>query len=424
MKKILLFPLALALAACGGGHGGGGAVDVARVTNTVDVRASNAMVTPMVSNSEYQVTQYVAGKIEGVVDSNDLSRSALVRGRATHIDYVTASELIDLAQWLVDSGTSQEDIVAKFNNSSADKNRIKAALKLLNDMECFVGGDAEETAQRIVSKRDDFALPLANLISETEVLNLRDTKFKTMVTPGHVDSFKFFVDGTGKITGIAFVEGEEGSLRHIPQEWLSEISRTGGNTFQKDSAVMNYESYARTLGLKYADFGVISIDYSEDNGVSHFDAPFIAGYQQKEIATMPDGETVFTGIAKGTVEYAGAESSYLPIVDESATLTYDNATNTTTLAADFANWYDVSIVKHSDDSIDMNLNTAHTSDTRYTLDGANPTVKLFDAAFYGDNNVPSEANALFQYQEKIDSENPNIENNNKTLYIGFGGTNN
>ena len=43
------------------------------------------------------------------------------------------------------------------------QNKIKSALKLLDDMWCYVGGDADETAQRILERREAFKKPAVGI---------------------------------------------------------------------------------------------------------------------------------------------------------------------------------------------------------------------------------------------------------------------
>ena len=156
MKKtsILLSSLII-LTACGGGNGGSGTgiidkPDAPFVPQEDTIASSNAKITNMVSNSEYQVALFVSNKLGTDAESVGLgdiaSRSVTTRGAfvpnvSGSLYYDKAAELVDMAKWLNQSDTSEGDIIAEFNK---DKNKIKAALKLMDDMYCFVGGDAAE----------------------------------------------------------------------------------------------------------------------------------------------------------------------------------------------------------------------------------------------------------------------------------------
>lgn len=412
MNKYSICLMCLILAACGGGSGRSGNVD-----GPLTVGRSNARITPMISNSEYQIAQYVADKLgEDAADINTSRRTSIPKPTHYNIDYDTAREIIDLAETLANGATSESEIISLYNT---DSRKIKYALKLLDNTDCFDGTSAEETATKIIARRTEFTEPLAKLREKTTVFNLKDVDFKTMITPHQVDKMQFLVDDSGKIKGIVFAPADGQNLNHIPQNWLSSIDRIGDNTFQTSNATMTYDSYAKNLGLKYTDFGAVGIDYDVDRNRGHFDAPFIAGYEQKRITDMPAGETVFVGVAKGTVEYAADTNTHLPIQDSHAQLIFNNSTHNETLNADFDNWYAVSITKNGD-TITMNLETQHTEDDRYILTQTNKTYDYFHADYYGDNGVPSEATALFQYQEKINPE-LDVTDNNKTVYIGFGG---
>ena len=324
MKKLTILTSVLALAACGGGSGGGGngapgAITTPTGTLTDRVAESNSVITNMVSNSKTQVTVYVANKLGDEASSVGLEnagRSATTRGAfvpsvnvGSGLDYDKAQELIELAQWLGNNDTTEQDIVSMFNNSKEDKNKIKAALKLMDDTYCFVGGNAEETANRIISRRssNEFAAPLAELQQHAEIMTLDGVDLFT--SGGY--KLKFNVDSDGKIISYEYPEfvvhhddgtttvsetipvyddnnhivgelnnpGEcdgDGLIMRKPNtnifvqesenplsefDFVSEDNITDVNGSIKLKLYDEYISYGKKLGLKYSDFGMMKNDF-------------------------------------------------------------------------------------------------------------------------------------------------------------------
>ena len=319
MTKYFILTSILSLAACGGGSGGDGSAPIIPEnpiipdTPFVDTVAdSNSEITGMISNSEYQVARYVAHKLGDYAADVNLSRTATTRGAFVprsptgDADYDTARELIDLAAWLVDDTTSESDIVEMFNKSTLDKNKIKSALKLMDDMYCFVGGDAVETARRIKDK--DFEKPLADLQQKTEIMTLDGVDLYT----SQGERLKFNVDKNGVIISYEYpdylVHNDDGSVNFTrydddgKHEYPTEDDSDGlimrqdnTNIFVQENTIplstMNdedpdanivsieniidvnsdiivklhdeYISYGKQLGLKYADFGIMKNDFKK-----------------------------------------------------------------------------------------------------------------------------------------------------------------
>ena len=314
MKKIALLTSILSLAACGGGSAPIFPENpIIPDTPFVDTVAdSNSEITGMVSNSEYQVARYVAHKLGDYAADVNLSRVATTRGAFVpktptgDTDYDTARELVDLAAWLVDDTTSESDIVEMFNKSTLDKNKIKSALKLMDDMYCFVGGDATETARRIKDK--DFEKTLADLQQKTEIMTLDGVDLYT----SQGERLKFNVDKNGVIISYEYpdylVHNDDGSVNFTrydddgEHEYPTEDDSDGlimrqdnTNIFVQENTIplstMNdedpdanivsienitdvngdiivklydeYISYGKQLGLKYADFGIMKNDFKK-----------------------------------------------------------------------------------------------------------------------------------------------------------------
>ncbi|MBQ8293867.1 MAG: hypothetical protein IJX89_00580 [Alphaproteobacteria bacterium] len=374
MKKIAFLTSVLALAACGGSGGGSAPAMLEKpvVPNSsfVDtVATSNSEITGMVSNSEYQVARYVAHKLGDYAADVNLSRVATTRGAFVpktptgDTEYDTARELIDLAAWLVEDTTSESDIVEMFNKSKLDKNKIKSALKLMDDMYCFVGGDATETARRI--KESNFEKTLADLQQRTEIMTLDGVDLYT----SQMQRIKFNVDKNGKIVSYEYpdylVHNDDGSVSFTrydddgsPEYPVDDdtdgviVRRDNTNIFVQASMIplsqMNdedpdanivstenitdasgsinlelydeYISYGKQLGLKYADFGIMKNDFKNatfattglnDAGkqeVREFlDAwgvmitPFAGGYASKKISN----EDMKTLANDGSITFTG-----------------------------------------------------------------------------------------------------------------------
>lgn len=232
MKKYFILTSVLALTACatGGGSGGGNPGEIVTPSNYVDrVAQSNANITGMISNSEYQVAKYVANKLGDDAESVNLSRTATVRSafqpsnpKSGNIDYDTAHELVELAAWLVNETTTEKDIADMFNESTLNKNKIKAALKLMDDMYCFVGGSAEETAHRI--KESDFEEQLSDLQQKTEVFDIENAKFFDTSMNSEDEYVSFGTDTNGQIDKMMYHWNEGGSDK------TESVDRNGPNT--------------------------------------------------------------------------------------------------------------------------------------------------------------------------------------------------
>lgn len=451
MKKTLILTSVLALTACGGGSGGGAGTPAEITTPTTftdRVAASNSVITNMVSNSKTQVAVYVANKLGSDASSVGLGnagRSATTRGAfipsanvGSGLDYDKAQELIELAEWLGDNTTTEQDIISMFDNSNEGKNKIKAALKLLDGMYCFVGGSAEETANRIIARRsaNEFVAPLADLQKHSEIMTLDGVDLYTtegyrlkfnVDTDGKIVSYEYpdFVthndDGTTTVSDDINIYDDDHNLigqMHNPGEDDDDglIMRQGDtNIFVQEGSIPlsemsdedpdanfvsaenitdvngrlnlklydEYISYAKRLGLKYSDFGIMRHDFKtatftatglneagEQEVRQFIDAwgvmmtPFAGGYTSKKIsdgdmATLAnDGNITFSGTAVADVRYRdglayNGNGIDVPLTDDlmtdnGATLVF-NQSGTQTLTADFSDdWYKIQAIKNAD----------------------------------------------------------------------------
>lgn len=500
MKKISALCLLTVLTACGGGAGENtGAIlppsDIFVPQEDI-VADSNAKLTNMVSNSEYQVALFVSNKLgedaklvglENVTGRSATTRGAFIPNTSGSMDYDKAAELVDMASWLNKSDTSAEDIITEFNK---DKNKVKAALKLMDGMYCFVGGDAEETARRILEMRGShtFDKPLEDLIDKTEVLTLNNVDLYTAPWADTLIKLKFDVDEKGRIKSIEYTDADKileekpgadiavgPMLRDgetaffIETDKLTKEDMTDDNPdgniispeYIKGDLTVNhkheYISYAKELGLRYSDFGVLQTDFK--NSTFNEDAltpegqeklreflaawgvlidPFIGGYTEKQIDTdtmkqlAQNGEIKFTGLAVGDVRYRD-EDAYngngidVPLTedsmrDEEATLVVNNE-GKQILTADFSkDWYKVQVIKNADGTNGFKILSGDGgADERFHLDAdklpndipdavevgnyidsSDPeqihNQMVFATGYYGDDNNPSEAVGLVKYQ--------------------------
>lgn len=469
MKKFFALVSVLALTACGGGHKPGNDVSQPAEFNDA-IRASNSNVTGIITNSKYQIAQYVAYKLNQNSDSTNVSRSAFVPSAATgDKTYDDARELIDLAGWLIDNSTTEQEIIAQFNK---DKNKIKNALKLLDDMYCFVGGHADKTAERIISRRSILKPKLEELQKNTELIEWDDITFIMAAASGThgdegggKDTLKLIADDKGKIAAVthkAFVNNSSGNLVEEKESTVTfKRNNDTDNTFsiyQKNGEGKIFQgtatvaTYGKDLGLTYSDFGQLIVDATETDTNGHVEheqgfEPF-AGGRTDVRREQPETAVNFKGKAFGSVSSHNVDKN----VFGDATLAFDGTTET--LHMDFSKtektdtdtpWYDVKIVRNKladtnyitftdkgadiPDKLkfsDFNSNNTRTRNN-YLVDGYNGEGDndktpghawgKIDIGYYGPKNGKvTEFTGVTQYVETRNDENGEIRMN-----IGFGG---
>ena len=383
MKKLTILTSVLALAACGGGSGGGSSI------------APRATVTPMDLGSQYSKVACNSDRSEcrGVtVDSNGNT---------------TLSEARFASKRLARAATTHGNIA--------------------------VGNE------------------------QWDLFYADDIDMNITYSPGRLAKQTFIVDDNGNITGLKWSEDEE-VADFVPGVVLSGMKYIGDNKFSlksgKDDGTLEFENYG---DLNFANFGVVKIRdmkwwNAEENkwhdvGEGNMDIPFAGGYNVLKQNPTEDlsGQTItYTGTARGMVEYAGTKTSdpaqdYLNIIANNATLTLDTtgANAKETFAGNFVKtedqskqWYTITATKDNGVVNYVFTGENQTGSDRFNMSGTNQTIKTFDTDYYSDKkDTAAEASGLFQYQEIIDpslkehpeSENPMIQENNKTMYIGFGG---
>lgn len=484
MKKSILLTSLLALAACGGGSGGGtsgGIINpepnpVVPDANVVSPEAieSNKAILSMDSkiSDETKRTAYLKSQfgeeeynnliaelrgdnIESDVSEQSLTnRAGSTRGNGNSDKNICKSER-DCNQMIFDNMLAvlnNLDNLDKMSEKDVKNALIAAGFKSeLSGMWDDVKGWIRENKDNIISKGEEvFETPGQGKPVE---FRLNNAEFKTMlttITNGVADKMTLNIDEkTGEVIGIKFADVGSGSSEYNPDVFYQDggLKRADGTNkfdFNSDrtSGELIMESYAKDLGLRYADFGVLVADkgatYTDDKGnkrdMSGYQIPFAGGYEAKRIAAADiqnnnelDSEIQFKGIAKGTVEAPNvANVAALPIEDENAVLAFNRENGSETLTADFANWYQVDITKDNQGlsnitfngdgkDIDKNYQVVHTP-----LSGTVPNENAyFETGYYGDNKSPDEAVALFQYQQQIDAQHQ--DDGNINVFIGFGG---
>ena len=304
--------------------------------------------------------------------------------------------------------------------------------------------------------------------------DLENVTFKSIPTSGVIADLKFHTDENGKIVSMEYPDAQRLMNEHDGSDiTVGPIMRRGDtNIFveriqfgpedgdlagQIVDLPTEYVTYAKQLGLKYSDFGVLRTDIAS-TGIPELqvwnvmETPFMGGYDVKKVSdsNMRDiaqtADVVFSGLAKGAVSYhdwdvgiGGADIALEGgLNDENATLTFASD-GSQTLAADFKNWAKIEAVKAGDGTNQFRvLNNYVDPSSRYYLGSSSPAglidgemnehAMAFQTGYYGDNNAPAEAVGLVQYQHQwgptrhIESENRDDVEYHINVDLGFGGT--
>lgn len=285
--------------------------------------------------------------------------------------------------------------------------------------------------------------------------NLKNTDFKAMLTTiqnNVADIMTLQIDNDGRVIGVVFKDVGSGSSGESPAILYSGLKRNDDtNRFDfsdpdgemPTSGEMEMISYAQDLGLRYSDFGVLvgaenaKITVTDEDGniserdLSGYKLPFAGGYDVKRIddKTQIASNVTFYGFANGTVEPANASGAKaLPIESKNATLTFNAANGEEHLTANFDNWYKLDVIKNgmgqviwvNTDDCGRRIPTEYVVKDTPLAGGAQNESVYFNTEFYGDDNIPAEAVALFQYQQKV-MDTPKEGGGNLNIFLGFGG---
>ena len=358
-----------------------------------DAADNNAIITGMYSRNEAQVEDWINFKLKGFIPSG-----------FEQIPFTSYMDVAGLANEITTANATQ--IQSEYNS---DKNMLWAAMAVLNRSlaaKCYNASDGAATAECIVNWRNDntavFDTSRTELIKNTTVLTVDNATLTA--TNGY--KMKFKIDDTGEIIGMTLTR-DSGD---VILDKLGDSSTFYGSDIENGRVLeLDYVSDAKQMGLSYSDFGLINILSSMDGDqrVDTWLMPFAGGYDDKKIAVADiDTDMTFSGRATGRV-WKNANGIRLE-QDENrpTTLTFDTQSQTSTLTANFNNWYDVvvdstgaiSFTDYKDNQpggtpIDMQL-AATADDGVITATGANMNV-----GYYGPSATPTEVTGTVQFTE-------------------------
>ena len=384
-----------------------------------DAADNNAIITDMYSRNEAQVEDWVGFKLKGFIPSG-----------FEQIPFTSYMDVAGLANEITTANATQ--IQSEYNS---DKNMLWAAMAVLNRSlaaKCYNASDGAATAECIVNWRNDnaaiFDTSRTELIENTTVLTVDNATLTA--TNGY--KMKFKIDDTGEIIGMTLTRdsgdvildklGDSSTFygsdiengRVLELDYVSKLGDSStfyGSDIENGRVLeLDYVSDAKQMGLSYSDFGLINILSSMD-GDQRVDVslmPFAGGYDDKKIAVADiDSDMTFTGRATGRVAKGAHIVQLQQDTARPTKLTFDTQSQTSTLNANFNNWYDVVVdstgaisftdYKNNNDGgtyIDMQLATTPDDDGVITKNGANMNV-----GYYGPDATPTEATGTVQFTE-------------------------
>lgn len=233
--------------------------------------------------------------------------------------------------------------------------------------------------------------------------DLSDVDFKASDEDFGV-KLKFVVDADKKVTGIKVINLDASEMS---SNRIGDTNNFAGTVNMGDEvdAVLSYNSLGKEMGLAYSDFGNISIDV-----IDGWRPVFIGGYDVKKIDESEiETNATFTGKATGSVMAIrdGEGSGKGRDLDGNATLVFDtNGGNpTSTLTANFDNWYDVKYEKTGTTETATFTGGDVIDDPDFYLiddangDGKTTDVTNSDVRYFGDGTNPSEAVGIIQVRD-------------------------
>ena len=361
-----------------------------------DAADNNAIITGMYSRNETQVKDWVGFKLKGFNPSG-----------FEQIPFTSYMDVAGLANEITTANVTQ--IQSEYNS---DKNMLWAAMAVLNRSlaaKCYNASDGAATAECIVNWRNDntaiFDTSRTELIENTTVLTVDNATLTA--TNGY--KMKFKIDDTGEIIGMTLTRDSG----NVDLAKLGDSSTFYGSDIENGRVLeLDYVSDAKQMGLSYSDFGLFGITSSmgdeQSQSPDEFSVPFAGGYAAKQIDVANiDTDMTFSGRATGRV----AKGAHIVQLQQDAarptTLTFDTQSKTSTLNANFKNWYDVTVdstgaisfTDYKDNEpggtpIDMQLATTPNDDGVITANGANMNV-----GYYGPSTTPTEATGTVQFTE-------------------------
>ena len=348
----------------------------------------------MHSRSELQVRNWIGFKLQGF--------------NPTGFDVISADDYIDVANLANQITTAN---AAQIKSAYAtDSNILWAAMAVLNRSlaaSCFDATSGANTAECLVNWRNNntavFDTSRTELADNAIVLTVDNAT----LTATNDYKMKFTLDGDGEIIGMTLTR-DSGD---VILDKLGDSSTFYGSDIENGRVLeLAYDSLGKEMGLSYSDFGLINILSSMDGDqrVDVFLMPFAGGYDDKKIAVANiDTDMTFSGRATGRV----AKGAHIVQLQQDAarptTLTFDTQSKTSTLNANFKNWYDVTVdstgaisfTDYKDNEpggtpIDMQLAATPNDDGVITANGANMNV-----GYYGPSTTPTEVTGTVQFTE-------------------------
>ena len=358
------------------------------------VADANALITGMHSRSELQVRNWIGFKLQGF--------------NPTGFDVISADDYIDVANLANQITTAN---AAQIKSAYAtDSNILWAAMAVLNRSlaaSCFDATSGANTAECLVNWRNNntavFDTSRTELVDNAIVLTVDNATLTA--TNGY--KMKFKIDDTGEIIGMTLTRDSG----NVDLAKLGDSSTFYGSDIENGRVLeLDYVSDAKQMGLSYSDFGLINIQSSmdSDHQVDAWLVPFAGGYDDKKIAVADiDSDMTFTGRATGRVQKNANGIQLKQDENRPTTLTFDTQSKTSTLNANFKNWYDVTVdstgaisfTDYKDNEpggtpMDMQLAATANDDGVITANGANMNV-----GYYGPSTTPTEVTGTVQFTE-------------------------
>ncbi len=409
MKKCFILTSVLALAACSGGSGGGGAPGVSggqlsgaenfirsgqttignvEINNDVTSMASAIVVAKDGSSSAIRsATKSFNGKEYDIYDLSDVKFNATDEGFGLPMQFIVGDDKVIRQLAIQDN----ESIVQgnKIYIEYDDENYILSGTKLLSKLN-EPGYEIQDSGSgpNIYYNGNPYGG------DDLEIANNNIYRVLNTVPDGMlVENDKIYTEYTG-------------DHRIIKNNEVYELyDLDSGYTFKSEDGDINltYASHGKDMKLKYSDFGFYQ--FSANNDVDR-PVPFIGGYDDvKKIESdeLPTSETTFTGNAIASViSILGGENSgtvYDPqnnggFINGSAELKFTK--DSENLTARFEDWYDVS---YNNGNLSFDGTSKTIPDAYKLFSNASDSETNSKIQYYGDNGTPSEAVGLIQYRQ-------------------------
>ncbi len=368
MKKCLILTSVLALAACGGGSGGGkpGIIPDSGMRASETAITSNSHVTSMAS--------------EILVAKDGTSPSIVRSGTVTNGGKEYISYHLDDAKFYYDTEPGDEYVSFGIDEENG---RIK-------EIRMYNGDKLEEMAVREDSANDDSSV-FRNNVYKYNVTVGANTYYTDSLAPKQytVDEIK-----------NAFRDAWEDEVpENTMNDIISSVTENMEPTEYVHRNVVDLQGKGLARKLRYADFGYTTIlakEIHEDgDGVGDDNNIVYGGYEIKEIKNPENlAGATFTGKAIAALGPVHENGSTKIETGDTATQLQIDASGNTTLTMPFNNWYTVTVNKPVDGnySVSWTGDTSLTGENTYALDSEKPVNNLeTNIIYYGDNNVASEA---------------------------------